>query len=43
MRKIIDIVIRTKDEKGRIRFWHKEHIDLESLVFIVDENYNKIE
>lgn len=43
MRKIIDVVIRSKDEKGRIRFWHKQHIDLDKLVFKVDEDYNRLD
>ena len=31
MQEFIDIVLRTKDESGRIRFWHLQDIDLESI------------
>lgn len=33
MRKIIDLVLRTQDEKERIQFWHVKDIDLESIKF----------
>ncbi len=31
MRKLVDLVIRTQDEKGRIRIYHAQDIDLSSL------------
>lgn len=37
MREFIDIVLRTKDEKGRIRFYHATDIDLTSLVLKDEE------
>lgn len=43
MREIIDLVIRTKDKKGHVRFWHKTDIDLESLVFLEDKKNQEIE